>query len=121
MLSVLLIDNDEDQFFLFYRAFHRLAKSPNCVHATSAESGLQMLQVFNPNYVYVDFHLSGTSGLECVRQIRKLKRFLKKPIVVYSDMISGSQWDEARAAGATSFLNKANTDAALAENILFFY
>jgi CheY-like chemotaxis protein len=118
MISILLIDDDKDEFIVFYEAIYRLNKSLKCRYANSAASALIILKNFHPTYIYVDLYMPIITGLECIKLIRDLEGCKKIPIVLYSNAIKKEQWKLAKELGATSYLNKTNSISTLVENLL---
>ena len=92
MMTVLLIDDNDDEFILLSKALYRLDELLNCVHADSAESALGILKKFSIHYIFIDLNMHEPTGPELIVQIRKLKNMQKTPLVVYSANISKGQW-----------------------------
>lgn len=75
--------------------------------AASAELALTKLKGgLIPNLVITDLNMPGMSGIDLIKEIRKLPAIKFKPILMLTTESQGAKRDEARAAGATGWLVK---------------
>jgi CheY-like chemotaxis protein len=121
MMTVLLIDDNDDEFVMLSKALYRLDRLLNCVHADSAESAIEMLRNFSPHYIFIDLNMNEPTGLEFIVQTRRLENLQKTPLVVYSANISEAQWEKAKTSGANGYLQKTGRLVTLVDNLVSFF
>jgi two-component system, chemotaxis family, chemotaxis protein CheY len=66
-----------------------------------------------PNLVITDLNMGAMSGIDLIRQIRKLAGFQFMPIVLLTTEVLQEKRTEAKAAGATGWIVKPVEPAAL--------
>lgn len=76
--------------------------------AACAEEALDLLCGSGPalRLIITDYHMPGMTGVELVRQARRLSRYRFTPILLLTTESEQGLRDEARAAGATGWLVK---------------
>ena len=78
--------------------------------AADGETGLDLMETFQPNLIIVDLMLPTLSGVDVIREARSLPAFAKTPIIVLSNTYLTNLVQEAWRAGASKCLSK--TDCA---------
>lgn len=82
-----------------------------------ASNGLEcikMINAFNPNLVILDVHMPILDGFKTAQEIRKIKAFLKTPIVFLTGANTHEALRQGFESGGDEFLNKPiNTDELL--------
>lgn len=71
-----------------------------------AESGLEALDAFHPDLIFMDLVLPGMDGMEAIDRIRHRADAAGTPIVVTTSLGDARTSIEAREAGANTFLSK---------------
>jgi nitrogen regulation protein NR(I) len=102
MDKLLLIDDEADVQY----SFHRIFDSPEIelTTAASGEEGLERVQEIKPDLVIMDVRLSGMSGLETLRRIRKSDA--KLAVVMMTAYGTTQTAIEAMKLGAFDYLLK---------------
>src|SRR5580658_3069902 len=86
-MTILLVDDDEDDRKLFSGAAREVDDTITCVTASSGEEALLYLKEDSnplPDFVFLDLRMPGLSGEECLVEIKKEARFFEVPVIVYT-------------------------------------
>ncbi len=109
--EILLVDDDEDDAFLFRLAANE-ADIPHAVQvASSGEAALELLleRRLAPDLIVLDIKMAGIDGLEVLRRLRADPAQRGRPVV----LLTGSDLDtdraEAERLGCRLFLTKPST------------
>jgi DNA-binding NarL/FixJ family response regulator len=115
MISVSIVD-DEDNLRQSIALFVNGSPGFRCVGTfPSAEEALERLPEKWPDVILMDIHLTGISGIECVRRLKALRPDVQiVMLTVYED---SEQIFAALKAGATGYMLKRLTPARLLEAI----
>jgi CheY-like chemotaxis protein len=89
-MLILNVDDDSDDREIFCDAVNTVDPQISCVQVESGISALQLLDKSDtlPDYMFIDMNMPKMTGLECVRKIRCIPRFLGIRIVMYSTGIT---------------------------------
>lgn len=109
MKTIMMIDDDEDDRFVFEKLFKELDSS---VEVTSVENGKRAIELLNtgshPDLILIDVNMHGMNGYECLATIRKCNTCCSVPVV----MMSTSEPDP-RQKGFSTFYTKPSETIAL--------
>ena len=83
------------------KAGHKVEQSKNGQDALQRFKG-----GFKPDLIITDINMPGMSGIELVKEVRKLPVFRFVPILVLTTESQASKRSEGKAAGATGWLVK---------------
>jgi DNA-binding NtrC family response regulator len=105
---VLLIDDDRDELDIFQEALQQaeLPFSTQCTHFESIEKAIDYLRNFKVDYVFIDYNMPRTNGLQSLTLIRKSGFCDGVPVILYSAFIDNAIEEKALQLGAYSFLRK---------------
>lgn len=108
---VLLIDDDEDDRFLFTEAVKEINEGIACICASGAEEGLQILKKCGqlPDLIFLDLNMPRINGKQCLQEIRRVKKFQGLPVIIYSTAKSEQIEEEVKNMGASLFMVKPNS------------
>lgn len=87
--SVMLIDDDPDDFEIFSMALKEAYPSIECRYFSSAKNALQQLTDCAdcpPDFTFLDLNMPGMNGLQFLEQMRGTS-IAKLPVIVYSTSI----------------------------------
>jgi CheY-like chemotaxis protein len=114
-MDILYIEDDKEDVELFQEALMNIDTTINLVDASTFSEALKKLRgnTLTPDAIFVDFHLPGLDGYECVRDLKATDRLKDIPIVLISSTITSRQVDEFNKLGVYYFLSK----GALLENL----
>jgi DNA-binding NarL/FixJ family response regulator len=115
MISVSVVD-DEGRLRQSIETFVNGSPGFRCLSTfSSGEAALEKLPLEWPDVILMDIHLSGMSGIECVRRLKAMKPDVQiVMLTVYEDP---DQIFAALEAGATGYMLKRLTPARLLEAI----
>ena len=108
-ISLLLIDDDEDDRTLFFESVFEVDKTIICSGAASCEEGLDYLKNESnqlPDYIFLDLRMPGLSGEKCLEEIKKDARLLHIPVIVYTTSREVSESIALKKMGAAHFMSK---------------
>lgn len=107
-MNVLIIDDDEEDKELFCEALQLVAPNYNCLTATTCEEAITLLENTDiiPKFIFIDMHINGVSGIECLRSIKSVNNIATATIIMYTGIMSPADRDECFALGANEILIK---------------
>ena len=115
--EILLIDDDADELEVFTDALNVLDKNIHCTQMKSLAEGHEFLTYSIPGYIFIDFNMPKTNGLESLSELKKNPKLEKTKIILYSNHISEEMKAQAIALGAYDCIKKPNTILALSQKL----
>ena len=109
---MLLIDDDEDDCFIFGSVIHELGKGIDFFYDCDSERALKSLADATlpvPDLLFLDWNMPKITGKQCLKAIRKLPPFAAIPIIIYTTSTAQRDREEARRLGASYFVSKPST------------
>lgn len=109
-MTILNVDDDEEDIEIFCDAVREIDSSIICLIAKSADEALQILQsdIELPEYIFLDINMPKVDGNSCLREIKKDRRLNTIPVIMYSTHTRKTDIDTYRALNA-GFLVKQNS------------
>lgn len=83
---IILGEDDDDDYYVFSLA---IAEIPFKVLLTRAEDGEKLLKLLDektPDVLFLDLMMPCKDGHECLKEIRRNKKYDKLPIIIYSSL-----------------------------------
>lgn len=108
-MTILLVDDDEDDRKLFFESVKEVDESISCVSAASCHEALKYLKneaITLPDFIFLDLRMPGLSGEKCLQEIKKDARILHIPVIVYSTSREVSDSIALKKMGAVHFMSK---------------
>jgi CheY-like chemotaxis protein len=107
-LHVLLIDDDEDDKYLFLEALNRLDKPTQCSYHSNGIDGLKWLTTTGttPDYIFLDINMPRMNGLEVLKEIKSDRHINHIPVIIYSTSGNEQHRQQALQLGAALYLPK---------------
>jgi len=115
--TILLIDDDEEEWLIFTEALKETGILVKCFFAVSAEEGIKMLHRLLPDFVLVDINMPAVDGIKCLDIIKRDKNLHKIPVIIYSTGINDSVSSEALKKGAVACIKKEGSIKQLAAKL----
>ena len=118
--SILLVDDDQDDQMLFKEA---LSEADDTVLYFSALSGTEALDklisgvMAIPDIIFMDVNMPKMTGLDCLKEFRKVEMLRPVPVVMYSTSCSPAYQSECFANGAVNYIEKPNDFSELCTRI----
>ena len=103
--QILIIDDDSKNIFALTAVLK--AKKFNCVAASSASEGFQMI-ASNPaiSIVLMDMMMPEMDGYESIREIRTLPQFRNLPVLAVTAKAMMGDREKCIAVGASDYISK---------------
>ena len=101
MLTILLVDDDLDEYDLFNTALKKVTDDFVLTHVTTCSDLLSSVREHKPDIVFLDINMPGMSGIDCLKSIRAERKYESLPIIIYSTSNNRANIQEA-------YENKAN-------------
>ena len=108
-MTILLVDDDEDDRELFIEAVGEVDKDIRCIAAAGGEDALQYLSdTANPapDFIFLDLRMPGLSGQQCLEEIKKDARLASVPVIVYTTSRDVKESETLKKLGAVHFMSK---------------
>ncbi len=107
MIHVLLVDDDEDDQYIFSEAI-KLCFIPSTVYLASSHDELFELlpSVQTPDLIFLDINMPGYDGIKCLETIRANPRYEPIPVIMYSTSGRKESIDQCFEKGADFYIQK---------------
>jgi CheY-like chemotaxis protein len=113
MSKILLVDDNEDDIFLFKRALEKSGISAELGVVYGGEEAIEYLRKVEsvgvsamPNLVLLDIKMPGVGGFDVLKWIRQRAAFMRVPVVILSASSRGEDLVRAMQLGANSVIIK---------------
>jgi CheY-like chemotaxis protein len=109
-MTILNVDDDEEDIEIFCDAVREIDPSVICLVAKSAEEALKILNsdIDLPQYIFLDINMPKVDGNSCLVEIKKDPRLSKIPVIMYSTHTRKTDIETYKALNA-GFLVKQNS------------
>ncbi|MBP1839438.1 response regulator [Formosa algae] len=110
-LKVALVDDDEDDRFLFKEAIDQIHIKTELSMFENGQKFMDFLllpKTTLPQVVFLDLNMPVKNGLECLQEIRKTNHLKDLSVAIYSTSSSETDIDETFINGANIYINKPN-------------
>jgi CheY-like chemotaxis protein len=108
-MTILLVDDDEDDRKLFLEAVGEVDKEIKCIAAVDGQEALQYLSdAANPapDFIFLDLRMPGLSGQQCLEEIKKDGRLASVPVIIYTTSKNVKESETLKKLGAVHFMSK---------------
>lgn len=108
--SILLVDDDEDDQYVFRDALNAVDASINVDTAIDGVDALEKLSESKtvPELIFLDLNMPRMNGKSFLKEIKSSDTFQSIPVIVYSTSANPSDISETKALGAKDFITKPN-------------
>jgi CheY-like chemotaxis protein len=83
---VLLGEDDDDDYYVFSLAIAEISFKVLLTRAEDGEKLLKLLDEKTPDVLFLDLMMPCKDGPECLKEIRRNKKYDKLPIIIYSSL-----------------------------------
>jgi CheY-like chemotaxis protein len=108
-MTILLIDDDEDDRKLFCEVTGEVDETAKCITIGNGQEGLAYLRDENnilPDFIFLDLRMPGMSGQQCLEEIKQDIRLRPVPIIVYTTSRDEKESIVLKNLGAAHFMSK---------------
>jgi len=115
-IYVLLADDDEDDRLFFKEAFSNIKIKTT---VKTVNDGVELMDFLTknrkklPHILFLDLNMPRKSGMECLREIKKLEHLNDIAIAIYSTSASEQDIEDAFVKGANVYIKKPHDFAKL--------
>jgi len=104
---VLVVEDEPADVALLQLAFERCAQWPSVDIVNNGEQALSWLRrCQDPEWVLLDLNLPRMGGKEVLRELRKVPRLERLPVVVFSSSVNVQDVTECYELGANCYVEK---------------
>ncbi len=112
-ITIFLIDDDLDDQEIFQFVMEDVSPDVACVFANDGIRALDKLnsnEKFSPDLIIIDINMPRMNGIQCLQEIKKIKRLKDIPAYMYSTSAEPEMVKQCEKLGAAGFIKKhANT------------
>jgi CheY-like chemotaxis protein len=107
-MSILYIDDDEEDREIFKEALRAIDPSIICNAVSDGKQGLNTLEelVVVPDFIFVDVNMPVMNGKQFLKELKKTVRLRSIPVIMYSTTSQPTEIQEYAKLGAYEFLVK---------------
>ena len=108
-MTILLIDDDEDDQDIFKEAATLVLPDIQFLLAKDGKQALEVLEGCNgnlPDHIFLDVNMPKMDGKEFLKIVKSDPRFQKIPVVIYSTSKHRSELGEFFRLGASNYITK---------------
>ena len=108
-MTILLIEDDQDDTILFFEAVRDFDPTIKFVAMPDAGEGLSYLRDLDnhlPDFIFLDLRMPGITGEECLRILKKDPRLAPIPVIVYTTSKDVNESILLTNLGAAHFMSK---------------
>jgi CheY-like chemotaxis protein len=116
----LLIDDDQDDQEIFLMCIQNIDKNINCLTVNNGAEAIDMLMsntTYTPAYIFLDVNMPKMNGVDCLKELKKIKRLEYTKIFMYSTTSEHWVSKECLKLGAEDFLIKPNKASELKKKL----
>jgi len=87
-MTVLLVDDDADEIFLFQEALREIGTNIRLVTTDGSKFCFDMLENIIPDLIFLDVNMPKVSGKDCLKVIKNNNKLSHIPVIMYSTSVS---------------------------------
>ena len=103
--KIYIVEDNEKNLELFIAVLETIPELEIFKSITGKE-GLELIQSVNPDLIILDIQLPDITGTEICRELRKLKRFKKTPILAVTSIAMKGDKERILEAGFNDYISK---------------
>ncbi|MEX2684060.1 MAG: response regulator [Candidatus Sigynarchaeota archaeon] len=103
--KVYVVEDNEKNMSLFTAILNTI-KDIEIITDTRGDTGLELIKKGNPDLIILDIQLPGINGIEICKELRKIDRFSKIPIIAVTAFSMKGDQEAIMAAGFTQYISK---------------
>jgi DNA-binding NtrC family response regulator len=108
-ITILLVDDDEDDRKLFFDAVREVDKTTKQISLSNGREALNYLKDEAndlPDFIFLDLRMHGISGQKCLEEIKNDSRLSAIPVIVYTTSGEVDESVALKKMGAAHFMTK---------------
>jgi CheY-like chemotaxis protein len=104
--SIMLVDDDQDDKYFFYKAMQEVDDSVALYSACDGVDAMEKLQFIMPDLILLDLTMPRMNGITFLKERKKDKRLRSIPVIVYTSDLSLFDENEVMKLGAYQVIVK---------------
>ena len=110
-ITVLIIDDDEDDRFFMEQAFKADSAATQVYLAPDGQQALERLGSVQPlpDVILLDLNMPGMTGFEVLQQLKQAVEYQSIPVIILTTSENATDQALARHLGAAEFITKPTT------------
>lgn len=119
MVTILIIDYDEDDRDLLTMAIQEIDASIKCIMARNGEEALQILgkHYVKPHLIFLDLNTPFRDGVQFIKELRKNRGLQDIPVVIYTTSLVKDYVEDLKKLGAMYFITKPHSFKDLSQRL----
>lgn len=105
-LHIFIADDDGDDIDIFTEAIKEMPKSIKLSIARDGQELLEFLDYVTPDLIFLDINMPCMNGIDCLTEIRKMKKLDLVPVIIYSTTNNKAEVEQTYALGANLYILK---------------
>jgi CheY-like chemotaxis protein len=106
LTTILLVDDDPDDQFIFNNALNVVDKSIFLAIAKDGVYAFEKLRMMKPDLIFLDMNMPRMNGMEFLSRIKMIPQLNEIPVIVYSTYTSPSDRGKVTELGALKCIDK---------------
>jgi two-component system cell cycle response regulator DivK len=103
--KIYVVEDNEKNMSLF-AAILKTIQGIELITEVRGDTGLELIKNGNPDLIILDIQLPGINGIEICKELRKIDRFNKIPIIAVTAFTMKGDQETIMAAGFTQYISK---------------
>lgn len=106
--TILLVDDDQDDQFLFEEALREIKSTIHLHTALDGVDALERLSTSNPlpDLIFLDLNMPRMNGIKFLEEVKSSSAWSRIPVIIYSTLSSPEDKKATQAGGAVAFITK---------------
>jgi CheY-like chemotaxis protein len=106
MVTIMLIDDDNDEHELFMQQLAELNQSIQLISAHDGPEAFKLLTNVTPDYIFLDINMPKMNGLQVLKRLKDDKGLKEIPVYIYSTSDGFNSKEPALKLGAVHYFQK---------------
>lgn len=109
VVTVLIIDDDEDDRKMFCEAVQVVDEGVTCLAAVDGLEALRLLrtrEISLPDFIFLDINMPRMDGKQCLAEIKQTSHLQHIPVIIYTTSKHPRDIEETKNLGAVHFISK---------------
>ena len=119
--TILLVDDDEEEFYIFKLALDLGKIDYHCIWANGLEQATHLLNELRPDFIFIDINMPRHNGIDCLKKLKQLDFLNNSVFVMYSTYFSEADHDKALQLGANICMRKSENIKTLMKQLVLLF
>jgi len=106
MVKKIYVVEDDNKNMKLFRVLLRSTSDVEVIEATEGDEGLEVIKSGEPDLIILDIKLPNMSGIEICKNLRKIDKFKKVPIIAVTAHAMSEDKERILKAGFDEYMTK---------------